>query len=351
MGPFEKQVERNFAKVTEARRVPVRPGELQVGDPVTFRLDLHGPNQFMSGNVIALKEPVTNFGRTMQDVQVRDPRNTTSWVTVWSDADGEVYRENLSEQEAPSCPACNGPGVYMGTLGNLDHFRCRNCGMDFSRPADERNESLNEAGGEPSAGDQSRGVRLPPGYSLTFGGFQSRFEGDKLAYDWYVLSDRKGEIARISDNGYGRGRFHASLDQFRRRYGSRIGTNEIRMGLGSDLTPRGDGSLQSAVDAAVASVNRVKDKLGESQATPFNESKDSTGKALKVGDTVVYSGTFLRNIGMYAGDMTQDAGSVTDVKPLSGDRALVTVDFDIAGEMKVLSVNLTRKDRVQYEPR
>jgi hypothetical protein len=33
------------------------------------------------------------------------------------------------------CGACGGEGAYMGTLGNLEHFRCVNCGIDFSREA------------------------------------------------------------------------------------------------------------------------------------------------------------------------------------------------------------------------
>jgi DNA-directed RNA polymerase subunit RPC12/RpoP len=31
------------------------------------------------------------------------------------------------------CPVCGGEGGYMGTLGFLDWFRCRYCGMDFNR--------------------------------------------------------------------------------------------------------------------------------------------------------------------------------------------------------------------------
>lgn len=30
------------------------------------------------------------------------------------------------------CPSCEGPGVLMGTLGNRDHYRCRDCGWDYS---------------------------------------------------------------------------------------------------------------------------------------------------------------------------------------------------------------------------
>jgi hypothetical protein len=28
---------------------------------------------------------------------------------------------------------CAGPGVALGQLGNLRWFRCRDCGMDFSK--------------------------------------------------------------------------------------------------------------------------------------------------------------------------------------------------------------------------
>lgn len=34
--------------------------------------------------------------------------------------------------ERPTCPMCGGPGNYLGTLGTRAHFRCENCGMDFS---------------------------------------------------------------------------------------------------------------------------------------------------------------------------------------------------------------------------
>jgi hypothetical protein len=34
----------------------------------------------------------------------------------------------------PECPQCGGPGVPLGSLGSLLHFRCRNCGWNFSQP-------------------------------------------------------------------------------------------------------------------------------------------------------------------------------------------------------------------------
>lgn len=36
-----------------------------------------------------------------------------------------------------NCGICNGELEYMGTLGELDHYRCRNCGMDSSKQIEE----------------------------------------------------------------------------------------------------------------------------------------------------------------------------------------------------------------------
>jgi hypothetical protein len=35
--------------------------------------------------------------------------------------------------EAATCPACDGEGAPLGALGSLTYYRCRACGMDFSR--------------------------------------------------------------------------------------------------------------------------------------------------------------------------------------------------------------------------
>ena len=39
------------------------------------------------------------------------------------------------EGSAPDCPACAGTGTSLGILGDLEYFRCRQCGVDFSRKA------------------------------------------------------------------------------------------------------------------------------------------------------------------------------------------------------------------------
>lgn len=36
----------------------------------------------------------------------------------------------------PSCPVCTGPGMHLGDMGRRQHWRCRNCGMDWSTQAD-----------------------------------------------------------------------------------------------------------------------------------------------------------------------------------------------------------------------
>lgn len=33
------------------------------------------------------------------------------------------------------CPVCGGPGVALGSLGLVRHFRCRDCGATFGRKA------------------------------------------------------------------------------------------------------------------------------------------------------------------------------------------------------------------------
>lgn len=49
----------------------------------------------------------------------------------------EIFDKYLSHEpepmDNPECPACGGPGVPLGSLGRRMHFRCRNCGYDFSQ--------------------------------------------------------------------------------------------------------------------------------------------------------------------------------------------------------------------------
>lgn len=164
----------------------------------------------------------------------------------------QVEAQHAQLVEQAQCPACGGQGQSMGTLDNREHFRCRNCGADFSKEVKKgKKESVEE--------------RL-----ITF---------DDLAD-------------------------HAPDPETAARLRSRMQT----------------------------------------------ESEDSTGSPIEVGDEVKYSRTFLRNTGQFSGDMAHDSGIVRKIQPL-GRRALVTVDFASLGTMKVISANLTKRDRLQFEPR
>jgi len=35
-----------------------------------------------------------------------------------------------------NCPVCDGSGVLLGTLGNLNHYRCQACGIGFNVPVE-----------------------------------------------------------------------------------------------------------------------------------------------------------------------------------------------------------------------
>lgn len=36
------------------------------------------------------------------------------------------------EDEIEQCTVCDGPAVLLGMLGHTQHFRCRDCGMEWS---------------------------------------------------------------------------------------------------------------------------------------------------------------------------------------------------------------------------
>lgn len=40
--------------------------------------------------------------------------------------------EDFHDEEEAYCPLCGGPGYELGALGRTRHFRCRDCGTDFS---------------------------------------------------------------------------------------------------------------------------------------------------------------------------------------------------------------------------
>lgn len=49
------------------------------------------------------------------------------------DLDHEFLFDLEAGESVPECPQCSGPGQPLGQLGNRKHYRCRNCGADFSK--------------------------------------------------------------------------------------------------------------------------------------------------------------------------------------------------------------------------
>ena len=47
----------------------------------------------------------------------------------------------MSAKSLSLCPLCAGDGVLLGTLGRLRWFRCRDCGMNFSRQTGTRTKT------------------------------------------------------------------------------------------------------------------------------------------------------------------------------------------------------------------
>ena len=45
---------------------------------------------------------------------------------------------------APGCPVCSGPGIPLGSLGNIFHFSCRDCGMGFHSEVRKTPDDWNE---------------------------------------------------------------------------------------------------------------------------------------------------------------------------------------------------------------
>lgn len=37
-----------------------------------------------------------------------------------------------------NCPQCDGPPIELGSLGNVAHYRCRNCGWMYYVEHDEQ---------------------------------------------------------------------------------------------------------------------------------------------------------------------------------------------------------------------
>lgn len=94
---------------------------------------MKSPNEIVSRN---------NAAQAAYDLE-RESANEVAYddATAYgrTDINDELDEEpELGEGSCPLCDGgapCDGPGIVLGSLGNRQHFRCRDCGMDFSREA------------------------------------------------------------------------------------------------------------------------------------------------------------------------------------------------------------------------
>ena len=94
--------------------------------------------------LLALRKPPGPAGRRSRHLPERDsppfashpPGNTAPVGRVFPLFSGE--HTLMSHRHAPACPLCPGEGALLGTLGLRTWFRCRQCGMDFSRTCRSR---------------------------------------------------------------------------------------------------------------------------------------------------------------------------------------------------------------------
>lgn len=89
---------------------------------------------------LAMNDRVTESARKLRDRLHRKASHggtvTHAWKTLSATDVGEILNTARRERgyatnPEPRCPECDGPGVYMGSLGKVDWYRCRNCGADF----------------------------------------------------------------------------------------------------------------------------------------------------------------------------------------------------------------------------
>lgn len=86
----------------------------------------------------------------------QDPKEASVWHFAYGDFDGpdtgyDSWNHDPEAEQTPDCPQCGGPGTLLGQLGRQTHYRCRNCGWDYSE----------DGSGQMEAPQQSAGA-LPP---------------------------------------------------------------------------------------------------------------------------------------------------------------------------------------------
>ncbi len=76
----------------------------------------------------------------VSDIAPEDQATAVVCCQACVDADCDPFEETdecrAQAKEIPACPTCEGPGRLLGALGNVTHYRCRDCGIDYNNFGD-----------------------------------------------------------------------------------------------------------------------------------------------------------------------------------------------------------------------
>lgn len=100
--------------------------------------------------------------------------------------------EEEQEYEVANCPACDGPGMLLGQLGNRLHYRCRNCGLDFSHA---------EENSAPPLLAKTKQYKDSTGEDLKPGGWYRMHHGDYTVPDVVKILNLEPRIEAEIQNG------------------------------------------------------------------------------------------------------------------------------------------------------
>jgi hypothetical protein len=65
--------------------------------------------------------------------------------------------------DQPPCEACGGPPLFLGCLGTLNHFTCRDCGLPSASPDEPEPFDLDDDRSDRSDGEETDPETDPDG--------------------------------------------------------------------------------------------------------------------------------------------------------------------------------------------
>lgn len=76
-----------------------------------------------------------NTEKLMEVATEWDPEVNETWCEDCDDDFGVEHFEPGAKVVDLTCPVtwCRGEVASLGALGSIEHYRCRNCGIDFSK--------------------------------------------------------------------------------------------------------------------------------------------------------------------------------------------------------------------------